>query len=116
MAGLHVALRTPASSSSRAKQTKQRSDAEPFSSVWEEDMLIPAEALRKAREGRRHEGRGFQFTGALRGPGGHSVVLIRQGTDRPMIKKVWPEAVALDAKFWQGLGEALGWSMRDVGR
>jgi hypothetical protein len=33
-----------------------------------------------------------------------------------MIKKVWPEAVALDAKFWQGLGEALGWSMRDVGR
>jgi hypothetical protein len=79
-------------------------------------MLIPAEALRKAREGGWHECRGFQFTGALRGPGGHSVVLIRQGTDRPMIKKVWPEAVALDAKFWQGLGEALGWSMRDVGR
>ena len=44
------------------------------------------------------------------------MVLIRQGTDRPMIKKVWPEAVALDAKFWQGLGEALGWSMRVVGR
>jgi hypothetical protein len=79
-------------------------------------MLIPAEALRKAREGGWHECRGFQFTAALRGPGGHSVVLIRQGTDRPMIKKIWPEAVALDANFWQGLGEALGWSMRDVGR
>ena len=38
-------------------------------------MLIPAEALRKAREGGWHECRGFQFTGALRGPGGHSVVL-----------------------------------------
>ncbi len=79
-------------------------------------MLIPAEALRKAREGGWHECRGFQFTGTLRGPGGHSVVLIRQGIDRPMIKKVWPEAVALDAQFWQGLGEALGWSTRDVGR
>jgi hypothetical protein len=35
-------------------------------------MLIPAEALRKAREGGWHECRGFQFTRALRGPGGHS--------------------------------------------
>jgi hypothetical protein len=79
-------------------------------------MLIPAEALRKAREGGWHECRGFQFTAALRGPGCHSVVLIRQETDRPMIKKIWPEAVALDANFWQGLGEAVGWSTRAVGR
>jgi hypothetical protein len=79
-------------------------------------MLIPAEALKKAREGGWHECRGFQFTGALRWPGGHSVVLIGPGADRPIVKKVWPEAVALDAGFWQGLGEALGWSMRDVGR
>ena len=72
-------------------------------------MLIPAEALRKAREGGWHECRGFQFTGALRGPGGHSVVLIGPGADRPIIKKVWPEASHLTrgsgrawAKHWGG--------------
>jgi hypothetical protein len=78
-------------------------------------MLIPREALHKAVQGGWKTYKDFQFGDALQGPR-QSVMLIGKGTKGTATRSVRQEGVALDAGFWQGLGEALGWSNRDVGR
>ncbi len=78
-------------------------------------MLIPREALHKAVQGGWKTYKDFQFGDALQGPR-QSVMLIGKGTKGTATKSVRQEGVALDAGFWQGLGESLGWSNRDVGR
>jgi len=78
-------------------------------------MLIPREALHKAVQGGWRTYKDFQFADAMHGPR-QSVVLIGKGINGAVTKSVRQEGVALDAGFWQGLGGALGWSDRDVGR
>ncbi len=78
-------------------------------------MLIPREALHKAVQGGWRTYKDFQFADAMHGSR-QSIMLIGKGINGAVTKSVQQEGVALDAGFWQGLGGALGWSDRDVGR